>query len=57
MSMDFDMEDLPLAQARTEGLAQNECYPKDLIGDPTFALLNTDPTVIANGAPQRRTIG
>ena len=51
MSVSFDMDDLPIAQARTAGLAQNECYPQVLIDDPTFALLNTDPTVIANGAP------
>lgn len=42
MSMSFDMDDLPLAQAATAGLAQNECYPKMLVDDPTFAILGSD---------------
>lgn len=37
------MDDLPLAQDKTAGLAQNECYPKVLIDDPSFALINSDP--------------
>ncbi|KAK4210755.1 glycosyl hydrolases family 18-domain-containing protein [Rhypophila decipiens] len=45
MSMSFDMDGLPLAQAATAGLAQNECYPRDLVDDPTFAILNTDLSV------------
>jgi len=44
------MDDLPLAQAATAGLAQNECDSRELVDNPTFALLNTDPTVIANWA-------
>lgn len=51
MSMDFDMEDVPLKQLQDDGLSANECYPqiKDpnnpsnfLVNDPTFALLNND---------------
>lgn len=43
MSMSFDMDGLPLAERATAGLAENECYPKVLINDPGFALLNSDP--------------
>lgn len=42
MELDFEMDDVPLAQLRDDGLSANECYPKELIDDPTFALLNTD---------------
>ncbi|KAM7192190.1 hypothetical protein V8F33_008464 [Rhypophila sp. PSN 637] len=45
MSMSFDMDALPLAWAATAGLAQNQCYPQMLVDDPTFAILNTDPSV------------
>jgi hypothetical protein len=48
MSMSFDMDDVPLQQRQTAGLAQNECYPKMLIDDPTFALLMTDPSAVGN---------
>lgn len=41
--MSFDMANLPPAQAATAGLAENECYPKMLIDDPSFALINSDP--------------
>ena len=46
--MSFDMDDLPLAQGR-DGLSANECYPQQLVNDPSFALLNRDPYVIRNG--------
>lgn len=49
MSMSFDMEDLPLAQERDDGLSANECYPQVLVNDPSFALLNRDPYVIRHG--------
>ncbi|KAL8836526.1 MAG: hypothetical protein Q9170_002881 [Blastenia crenularia] len=49
MSMSFD-DGAPLAQQRDLGLSANECYPKELIDDPGFALLNTDPYVRANRA-------
>jgi hypothetical protein len=43
MSMSFDMDAVPLAQRRTAGLAENQCYPQTLINEPSFALLNNDP--------------
>ena len=49
MSMSFDMDDVPLAQERDDGLSANECYPQELVNDPSFALLNRDPYVIRNG--------
>lgn len=53
--MSFDNDDVPLAQEKTAGLAQNECYPRVLIDDPTFALLNSDPYFKANSrAPDAR---
>lgn len=48
MSMSFDMDDVPLQQLRTAGLAENECYPKMLIDDPTFALLMTDRSAVGS---------
>lgn len=42
MDMDFDMDDVPLAKLRDDGLSDNECYPKMLVDDPTFAILNED---------------
>lgn len=36
------MEDVPLAQLRDDGLSANECYPQELVNDPTFALLDND---------------
>lgn len=55
MFMSFDNDDVPLAQEKTAGLAQNECYPRVLIDDPTFALLNSDPYFKANSrAPDAR---
>ena len=48
MSMVFDMDDMPLAQRRTAGLAENECYPQMLINDPTFAILINDPSAVGN---------
>lgn len=49
MSMSFDMDGLPIAQERDDGLGANECYPQVLENDPSFALLNRDPYVIRNG--------
>jgi len=49
MSMDFDMEDIPLAQVKDDGLAANECYPEQLVKDPTFAILNEDRYFARNG--------
>ena len=49
MSMSFDMDDVPLIQERDNGLSANECYPQELVNDPSFALLNRDPYVIRNG--------
>ena len=49
MSISFDMEDLPLAQERDNGLSANQCYPQVLVDDPSFALLNRDPYVIRHG--------
>ena len=49
MSMSFEMEDLPLIQAGDYGLSVNECYPKELVDDPSFALLNRDPYVVRHG--------
>ncbi|KAI4204800.1 MAG: hypothetical protein LQ350_000866 [Teloschistes chrysophthalmus] len=49
MSMSFDMDGLPLAQERDDGLSANECYPQMLVNDPGFALLNRDPYVLAHG--------
>lgn len=42
MHMDFEMEDVPLADLRDDGLTVNQCYPKMLVDDPTFAILNED---------------
>ena len=47
--MSFDMDDVPLAQERDDGLSANECYPQELVNDPSFALLNRDPYVIRHG--------
>lgn len=49
MSMSFDMDDVPLSQIQDNGLSANECYPKELEDDPSFALLNRDPYVIRKG--------
>lgn len=49
MSISFDMEDLPLAQERDNGLSANQCYPQVLVDDPSFALLNRDPYVVRHG--------
>ena len=49
MSMSFNMDGLPLIQARDDGLSANECYPQELENDLSFALLNRDPYVIRNG--------
>ncbi len=50
MSMEFDVDDVPLRMHRTFGLAENECHPYYLVRDPTFALLNEDPTVRGSGS-------
>ena len=50
MSMSFEMDGVPLAQERDDGLSANECYPQVLVNDPSFALLNRDPYVIRHGA-------
>ena len=49
MSMDFEMDALPMAQARDDGLSANECYPQMLVNDPSFALLNEDTYFARNG--------
>jgi hypothetical protein len=49
MTLDFDMEAVPLSQIKDDGLESNECYPKQLIDDPTFAILNGDNYFIRNG--------
>ena len=49
MSLSFDMDDAPLMQAQDDGLSANECYPKMLENDPSFALLNRDPYVVKRG--------
>lgn len=49
MHMDFDMDDVPLADLRDDGLTANQCYPKMLVDDPTFALLNEDNYFIRHG--------
>lgn len=54
MSMSFDMDGLPLAQAATAGLAQNECYPQVLVNDPSFALINSDPYFLSHQGPDPR---
>ena len=41
MSMSFDMDGVPPGN----GLSANECYPQQLVNDPSFALLNRDPYV------------
>lgn len=50
MSISFDMEDLPIAQERDNGLSANQCYPQELVNEPSFALLNRDPYVIRHDA-------
>jgi len=49
MSMDFDMDAVPLAQLRDDGFSANECYPQVLVNDPTFAILNGDSYFVRNG--------
>lgn len=49
MKLNFEMEDVPLAQLRDDGLSANECYPKELVDDPTFALLDTDNYFVRHG--------
>ena len=49
MSMSFDMDDVPLIQIQDDGLSANECYPRELVNDPSFALLNRDPYVVQRG--------
>ena len=49
MSMSFDTDAVPLSQIQDNGLSANECYPRELVNDPSFALLNRDPYVIRNG--------
>lgn len=49
MSMDFEMEDVALAQLKDDGLSANECYPQQLVNDPTFAILNEDLYFARNG--------
>ncbi|KAI4172482.1 MAG: hypothetical protein LQ343_003572 [Gyalolechia ehrenbergii] len=39
----------PLAQEGDDGLGANECYPKELIDDPTYALLNGDSYFAKHG--------
>ena len=46
--MTFD-DGEPLAQQADDGLSANECYPKMLIDDPSFALLNDDSYFRRNG--------
>lgn len=50
MSISFDMEDLPIAQQRDNGLSANQCYPQELVNEPSFAHLNRDPYVIRHDA-------
>lgn len=49
MSMSFDMVGLDPAQVLDHGLSANECYPKELEDDPSFALLNRDPYCVKRG--------
>lgn len=46
--MEFEMDDVPLAQLQDDGLSANECYPQQLVNDPTFAILNSDNYFIRN---------
>ena len=48
------MDGLPLADAATAGLAQNQCYPQVLVNDPSFALLNSDPYFLTHPGPDPR---
>ena len=43
------MEGVALAQLRDDGLSANQCYPKMLIDDPTFAILNGDSYFARHG--------
>lgn len=54
MSLAFDMDGVPIAQLKDDGLSANECYPKMLIDDPTFALLNEDPYFSKHGRSYER---
>ena len=47
--MDFVMDDVPLVDLRDDGLTANQCYPKMLVDDPTFALLNEDNYFLRHG--------
>lgn len=50
MSLSIDMVGLDPAQVLDHGLSANECYPKVLVDDPSFALLNRDPYCVKHGA-------
>ena len=57
MSMSFDMAGIPPAQIGDNGLSANECYPQELVDDPSFALLNRDPYVTSNRVNVEWSIG
>lgn len=57
MSMSFDMAGLPLNQQHDDGLSANQCYPQELVDEPSFALLNRDPYVIRNGINVQWAVG
>lgn len=47
--MEFEMENVPLSQLSDDGLSANQCYPQQLVNDPTFAILNEDSYFLRNG--------
>jgi hypothetical protein len=49
MSMGFDMDNVPLSQLADDGFDSNECYPRMLVNDPTFAILNGDSYFARHG--------